>query len=754
MDMLDGPGSLLPPVRKCNHLATGVNIRKLSKTVSGSLSRAKCGSCKSNAENALWICLRCGLIGCGSSDAKHALEHWKSAKDSLSKETHCLVASINQGTPQVWCYECDDFVVHEGLRNPLVAEVKALIASSSSAKKVIMLPKADTRDLTASFSKKTKIKPPSPGLLNLGNTCFFNSVMQCMVYTDALTPYYQNGLALPGPKVDDVVPKALSKAFLNFLNVVKIQFRSGTAPTVSPVGVFTQLKTKFEIYRSMGQQDAHELLRTLLGGIKDEQTPRDENGKEIRMGEPGCADFGSIFVDTVFGGKLVSVVLCASCRSVTYRFEEFLDLSLSLIMAGESSSDKKKGMMKLVNKLTPSGSKKATPSNSRPPSPFQINSDSNLEAAIEKLNMSLSVSDPKLSKSESNLLKPGPSASPPQRNAAQVQLTERLFRAIDTVSAQQGLPAGSVAQPTSKSLSLAKCLENFLSCDILEGSNGLVCEKCNGLPPTTTGFPNASTPDLSAETQSSRPVQLNLTPNTADLLTDELSDTSDNSNVVVVNFDQNYDEADSDLDDSLVVEDTLPLDTVTQHIPLTSSMAPPQPQVKKPQILTNGVKRYLIHQFPKVLALHLKRFERVGSSGRSKKLDVHVAFDEILDMGMYLSPDEVVEKLMRKSSTGGPAVAEDVVVAPQWRNVNNGLYRLYGVVVHAGSLFGGHYVAYVRVKVPDDVELPESFTSVVKGREFWIYASDSVVKLTTLEEVLKQQAYILFYEHVDSSEGA
>ena len=67
-------------------------------------------------------------------------------------------------------------------------------------------------------------------------------------------------------------------------------------------------------------------------------------------------------------------------------------------------------------------------------------------------------------------------------------------------------------------------------------------------------------------------------------------------------------------------------------------------------------------------------------------------------------------------------------------------YRLLGVVEHSGSVSGGHYIAYVRGernngKAHQDKNLPS-----------WFYARDAHVREASLSEVLKCEAYILFYE--------
>ncbi|KAF6135776.1 hypothetical protein GIB67_028632 [Kingdonia uniflora] len=71
-------------------------------------------------------------------------------------------------------------------------------------------------------------------------------------------------------------------------------------------------------------------------------------------------------------------------------------------------------------------------------------------------------------------------------------------------------------------------------------------------------------------------------------------------------------------------------------------------------------------------------------------------------------------------------------------------YRLVGAVVHSGTMRGGHYVAYVRggkkARKKEDVESQEGFR--------WFYASDIHVREVSLEEVLRCEAYILFYEKI------
>lgn len=71
-------------------------------------------------------------------------------------------------------------------------------------------------------------------------------------------------------------------------------------------------------------------------------------------------------------------------------------------------------------------------------------------------------------------------------------------------------------------------------------------------------------------------------------------------------------------------------------------------------------------------------------------------------------------------------------------------YRLVGMVEHLGSMRGGHYIAYVRggPRRKKDGERENGSDSV------WYHASDAYIREASLDEVLKCEAYILFYEEI------
>lgn len=201
-------------------------------------------------------------------------------------------------------------------------------------------------------------------------------------------------------------------------------------------------------------------------------------------------------------------------------------------------------------------------------------------------------------------------------------------------------------------------------------------------------------------------------------------------------------------------------------------------------INTNATKQFLISSPPAVLILHLKRFQ-VEPRCMFRKITKHVSFPLLLDLA--------------------PFCASKVKTLPNVHRYQKKLmYSLYGIVEHSGSLYGGHYVAYVKVRPdisPDDprwkflpkgskVELDQTDEQKVRLEEAlhktrmennrlkvgdsddstssesgdditneappmpatppgkWYYVSDSCVQETTEEHVQKAQAYLLFYERI------
>jgi len=184
-------------------------------------------------------------------------------------------------------------------------------------------------------------------------------------------------------------------------------------------------------------------------------------------------------------------------------------------------------------------------------------------------------------------------------------------------------------------------------------------------------------------------------------------------------------------------------------------------------------KRYLIDSSPPVLVIHLKRFQQISKSlfaGSAKKIDDFISFPEYLDLRPFLAPKKERYGLNQRGRTphDGSAqrkkhhhrlfIGKDEEEPPTW-------YRLYAVVVHIGSMIGGHYIAYTALSPKSATLTPMSTSPGETGSTStsntpkrpsdssppprqWCYISDTTVRPAAADEVFRSKAYLLFYEKV------
>jgi ubiquitin carboxyl-terminal hydrolase 12/46 len=187
------------------------------------------------------------------------------------------------------------------------------------------------------------------GLVNFGNTCYCNSVLQalyfCKPFRDKVLQYKTQS-----KRTKETLLSCLSDLFHN------ISSQKKKVGIVAPKKFIARLKKENELFDNFMQQDAHEFLNYLLNSVADLlQAEKVEpaigalrGSTGALRGSGGVAGSGNIhsvdnvsvrttaqassqtWVHDIFQGTLTNETRCLNCETVSSKDEDFLDLSVDV----------------------------------------------------------------------------------------------------------------------------------------------------------------------------------------------------------------------------------------------------------------------------------------------------------------------------------------------------------------------------------------------------------------------------------------
>ncbi|GLJ38124.1 hypothetical protein SUGI_0776120 [Cryptomeria japonica] len=164
------------------------------------------------------------------------------------------------------------------------------------------------------------------GLINCGNSCYANVVLQCLTFTRPLAAYL-----LQGDHAQCC--KRKNWCLMCELEQLILTARQSKSP-VSPTRILSRLQ-RMRSYLGYGrQEDAHELLRLSIEAMQS--ICLDEAGGEKTV-NPTTQK--TTFMQQLFGGCLLSKVQCMRCHYESDRFENMLDLTVEIHGNIESLED-------------------------------------------------------------------------------------------------------------------------------------------------------------------------------------------------------------------------------------------------------------------------------------------------------------------------------------------------------------------------------------------------------------------------------
>uniref|UniRef100_A0A8C6RJF3 Ubiquitin carboxyl-terminal hydrolase n=1 Tax=Nannospalax galili TaxID=1026970 RepID=A0A8C6RJF3_NANGA len=725
----------------CQHVSHAISVSHVKKAIAANLWSV-CSECLKERisydgqpvlPTDVWLCLKCGFQGCDkNSESHHSLKHFK----ICGAESHCIVISLS--TWIIWCYECDERLPTHCNKKVLAQVVDFLQKHVSKTQtgafsRIIKLCEEKHEKGEIKNGRKSSCVPSVKGIINLGNTCFFNAVIQNLaqtyIFTELMNEIKEDGTKFKislssDSQLDPLVvelssPGPLTSALFLFLHSMKEAEKGPLSPKI----LFNQLCQKAPRFKGFQQQDSQELLHSLLDAVRTEEAKRiqasilkafnnpttktadDETRKKVKAyGKEGVK---MNFIDRIFIGELTSTVMCEECANISTMKDPFIDISLPIIEERNQLIHDRKHTRKLS-----SGEEKSIM--------YQKNENLEVSQFASFLNTELSLNEsPTGSEKE---------ASQSESSAdADSEASESESAAKQTVLLRS---SGDSCGHTDAHLHLPFPSE-LLHTEETDGGDRGIAEAISELCLSSTLIGNE---DFDGENQ-----PLNI-PNNLCFSEGKRMRFHSAQNAFQT-LSQSYVTTPKECSVQSCLYQFTSMELLMGNNKLLCENCTEKKQKcqkgtgsagKKTEVYTNARKQLLISSVPVILILHLKRFHQAGLSLR--KVNRHVDFPLTLDLAPFCS-------LTCKNVTVGDKV----------------LYGLYGIVEHSGSMRGGHYTAYVKVRVPS-----RKLSDHVTGRknvpglketdsEFgghWVHVTDTYVQVVPESRALSAQAYLLFYERI------
>uniref|UniRef100_A0A0D9XA13 Ubiquitin carboxyl-terminal hydrolase n=1 Tax=Leersia perrieri TaxID=77586 RepID=A0A0D9XA13_9ORYZ len=658
-----------------------------------------CGACTSNiaGEVCFMVCLECETCLCANHACLHAVEdqHWVALYHEAPNAVYCFACKQAYGIG----FKEDD---EEMTDNGEVPHEESQPTSVSWRTMGNSLPQIDhVSDGLANWNAHA-IK----GILNLGNTCYLNALVQCLLVLGKLRA------RMLGPDAPSgTLGTVLHDLFEQTYGVDST--RRSLLDTSSLLDCVRRLDSKFE---GAFMQDSHELLCCLRNHLYEE---------DMMMSPPNMQDGALSAVPptvfhSIFGGQLSSTKLCKFCSLKSVSHVGFCDLSVALPLKGSLSKSKiaVHGPLRTPKDKVQGKAVDFLPQNMLP------------DVKVEELD---------LTKTDTHVpedIGPPPPVSPLSEENARIKsgsdVGKNYSGVLDDAFNKRKISSEAKTNTSSEEITTEnkeKTHSNDLVCDKAQYINsiasideclelhfkaemmGWTCENCSKVaqkPGTILG--KYSEPMMSSTTE--------------DIADD--GDQSEQSEKIACQSEQCNKKTGCHEGVQEAVPSCVPAEKQAnllsgqnknatildkgraKRVKLHHSAHQVEENQNEKKDKCNGAIQTLISKLPPVLVIHLIR------NLLTHKVIGHVSFKEIFHVGLFVDPS-----------------SEDK---------DNLSYRLVGVIEHCGPFNDtGHFLAYVRAS-------PRQQTG---GSSSWFRASDDNIKEVSVEEVLKCEAYILFYERVE-----
>ena len=177
------------------------------------------------------------------------------------------------------------------------------------------------------FSELTRPLPGTSGLLNLGNTCYMNSVIQCLFHIPSLLHFFES--------VDWTNYPMRGQTLGRFVELLKVSW-SGTISICNPHELKDVIDDVAPEFKGRDPHDAHEFLTTLLKHVHDDMNIATGKPQSVRNTLDPLRAWNAMkqtdnspIIDMFFGMCKHSLC-CPLCGNKQFMFEPFMSLQLPL----------------------------------------------------------------------------------------------------------------------------------------------------------------------------------------------------------------------------------------------------------------------------------------------------------------------------------------------------------------------------------------------------------------------------------------